>query len=207
MNTPLFYRIDKKSLLVTVPTHMKLGELRKHLQQQDYDIGFFAGKSAENCTVKHVLEEGIPNLWHLRYGEIQDLCTSLVAATPLGHVRTKKVPRAATGPDLKKIFMGSRRHYGDIEEATLQIIPKPDYRKTVVVRAGKDFLKRLWAGGVRPLTILRRSGALAIELEGLKDVVLAEEKTLKALSVQKTDVRARRDRPFRRSHPSQKERS
>jgi FAD/FMN-containing dehydrogenase len=147
----------------------------------------------------------------LRYGEIQDLCTSLVAATPLGHVRTKKVPRAATGPDLKKIFMGSRRHYGDIEEATLQIIPKPDCRKTVVVRAGKDFLKRLWAGGVRPLTLLRRSGALAIELEGLKDVVLAEEKTLKALAARESDARPRRSnvraRSFPRSRPSQKERS
>jgi hypothetical protein len=54
--------IDKKSLLVTVSTHVKLGELRRRLQQQNYDIGFFAGKSAEHCTLKHLLEEGLPNL-------------------------------------------------------------------------------------------------------------------------------------------------
>ncbi|QQR81370.1 MAG: FAD-binding oxidoreductase [Deltaproteobacteria bacterium] len=180
--------IDKKSHLVTVHTHLKLGELRKKLNHSNYDIGFFAGKSAEDCTLKNILEENIPNLWHLRHGEIYDMCTSLVVSTSIGHIRTKKVPRAATGPDLKKIFMGSRHHYGDIQEVTLQIIPKPELRKLVKINSDKKILQKIWASGIRPLTIRYQKKMIWVELEGIEDIVLAEEDILKLLVIQQKGI-------------------
>lgn len=181
--------IHKKSLLMTVTTSTTLKDFRSFLAERGYAFGFFAGKSAESCTLKNILENRITNLWHLRYGSIDDLCTALIVDTPLGHVRTKLVPRSATGPDLKKIFIGSHHHYGEIEQAVLQIMHPPELKKTVTFKNSgsknafpfHNLKQKIWAAGIRPLTMIAKKDTLVIELEGLKDVVLAEEKFLKKL--------------------------
>ena len=181
--------IFKKSLLAKVSTKTPLKDFRKFLEERGYAFGFFAGKEAESCTLKNILENRITNLWHLRYGTIEDLCTSLIVETPLGHIRTKLVPRSATGPDLKKVFIGSHHHYGDIEQAVLQIMHPPELRKTVTLKISgsknafnfHNLKQKIWASGIRPLTMLAEKNNLVIELEGLKDIVLAEEKLLKKL--------------------------
>ena len=56
-----------------------------------------------------------------KFGKIEDLCVALKVRMKECVVTTRNVPRAATGPDFKKIFIGSKGQYGEILEATLRI--------------------------------------------------------------------------------------
>ena len=96
--------------------------------------------------------------------------------------------RAATGPDLKKIFIGAHHKYGEIQEATLQIIPKPEIRKVVKIKSDRNLIRKIWEAGIRPLTIRNHAGWVHVELEGLLDIVNAEEKVLKSFKKGRGDT-------------------
>ena len=55
------------------------------------------------------------------YGKIEDMVLGLRFVTPNGLIVTKDFPRAATGPDLRHLVMGSEGTLGVLTEATLKI--------------------------------------------------------------------------------------
>jgi len=59
------------------------------------------------------------------YGSIEDLVVALRMVTPKGVVRTLEVPRAASGPDLNELVLGSEGSLGVIVEATLRVSRAP----------------------------------------------------------------------------------
>ena len=149
--------IDDVSLLVTVPVTVSLKTLESKLREKGFTLGYSPTiRTYHNKPLRKILDERIPNLYALRYGEIDDICMAVKCRLKGGTretAQTKKVPRAATGPDFKKIFIGSRRRHGDLLEATLRIVPLPEAKKTVRVtwrtppRRG-ELLKQLWASGI-----------------------------------------------------------
>jgi alkyldihydroxyacetonephosphate synthase len=61
-----------------------------------------------------------------RYGKIEDMVTGLEVVLADGRViRTGGAPRAAVGPDLNQVFVGSEGTLGVITEATLRAHPVP----------------------------------------------------------------------------------
>ena len=172
-------KLDLESLLITVPTSKTLGEVEQFLCKSKLSLRFVPEKGPKNPTLKKILSEAIPNLYALRYGEIEDMCLSVTVKTSWGEIHTKSVPRSATGSDLKKIFMGSRGKYGDIVEAMLRIVPLPEKTKKISLKfqsqkKQKYFLRTLWAHGIRPSRLKKLKNTLILELEGLSEVVGAE---------------------------------
>ena len=61
-----------------------------------------------------------------RYGKIEDMVVGLEVVDGRGRrFRTGGHPRAATGPDLTQVFVGSEGTLGVITEATLRVRPRP----------------------------------------------------------------------------------
>ncbi|MHB8670108.1 MAG: FAD-binding oxidoreductase [Acidimicrobiales bacterium] len=61
-----------------------------------------------------------------RYGKIEDMVTGLEVALADGRrIRTGGAPRAAVGPDLTQVFVGSEGTLGVITEAWLRLHPAP----------------------------------------------------------------------------------
>lgn len=175
-------KLDQESLLLTVPASTTLQEIENFLKKFRLGLRFSPTtslKNYKNLTIKKILSENIHNLHALRYGEIDDICLSLTAKTSLGKIQTKSVPRSATGPDLKKIFIGSHGKYGEILEATLRVVPLPEKIKKISLKFHSQkkqelFLRTLWAHGLRPARLKKLKNTLILELEGLSEVVDTE---------------------------------
>jgi len=172
-------KLDPFSLLVTVPISRTLSRLQKELKSLGYMVGYSPRKRG-SLTLRMILERRIPNRWSLRYGEIDDLCVRL-KATRKGHVLvTHNVPRSATGPDFKKILIGSGRSYGRMTESTLAVVPIPETTKVMKIRLPQKlkrdtFLKKFWASGIRPRAFTPHGRSeFHIELEGTRELVSAE---------------------------------
>ncbi len=55
------------------------------------------------------------------YGKIEDLVLAQDYATPVGRLKTPPYPRAAIGPDLDQVMIGSEGAYGVLLSATLRV--------------------------------------------------------------------------------------
>lgn len=179
--------IDPISFVASCASTIKLARLEKLLNYEGYSLGY--KPTLENVlTLRQALDERIPNQYARKYGEIDDICLSLKAVRHGKAVETKRVPRAATGPDFKKIFIGSGSKYGRILEVTLRIIPLPKERSVLEIHwkgAGsrRNFLKLLDASGVRPVFFEKKGGRkILIHIEGTEEGVQAEGKCLKVLA-------------------------
>jgi len=102
------------------------------------------------------------------YGAIEDLLVALRMVTPSGVVRTLETPRAATGPDLNQLVLGSEGVFGVVVEATLRVRPAPRAveERGMLFRAFGDGVaaaRELRQLGV-PLSMVRLSDATETEL-------------------------------------------
>lgn len=112
--------LDLISLLVTCSADIPLKQLEKSLAIQGYTLGY-RPITKKSMTLLQALEKRVPNRLSPRYGGIEDICVSIRVIRKGQIIATRNVPRAATGPDFKKIFIGSRGRYGKIIEATLRV--------------------------------------------------------------------------------------
>ena len=61
------------------------------------------------------------------YGNIEDVVLALEVVLPDGSVlRTRETPRAAAGPDLRQLFLGSEGTLGVVTEVTFSLRPIPE---------------------------------------------------------------------------------
>lgn len=171
--------LDKTSMLLTCGVDELLSSIEKRLHREGLTLGYHPLKG----TLRSALEKRLPNANTLRYGGIDDICVSLQALRRGETLITRNVPRAATGPDFKKILIGSGRRYAKILKAVLKVSPLPLARESfrLVWKRKKDrdeFLKRFWASGLRPARLQGSGNKLSVVLEGDKDMVAAEKRCL-----------------------------
>src|SRR5262249_3387344 len=90
------------------------------------------------------------------YGSIEDLVLALEVVLPDGSVlRTRETPRAAAGPDLRQVFMGSEGTLGVVTEVTFSVRPQPEARALAAfhfdsLEPGLDAIRRFMHAGWRP---------------------------------------------------------
>ncbi len=90
------------------------------------------------------------------YGSIEDLVLALEVVLPDGSVlRTRETPRAAAGPDLRQVFMGSEGTLGVITEVTFSLRPLPEASvgqasHFAAFDDGIEAIRRIMRAGWRP---------------------------------------------------------
>jgi alkyldihydroxyacetonephosphate synthase len=90
------------------------------------------------------------------YGGIEDLVLALEVVLPDGSVlRTRETPRAAAGPDLRQLFLGSEGTLGVVTEVTFSLRPLPEASRGQAFHfpsfhAGLAALRRVLRPGWRP---------------------------------------------------------
>lgn len=181
--------MDKTSLLVTCDAGERLDKLEKRLNREGFTLGYrpLSISRRRAMTLLEALERRVPNRDALLYGGVDDLCVSLQAMRKGEAIATRNVPRAATGPDFKKILIGSGRRYGKILKAVLKIHPLPAVRETLRIawrekKSRDGFLKAFWGSGIRPARFQAGPRSVTITLEGSKEMTSAEKKCLQRLS-------------------------
>jgi len=117
--------IDDTSLLVRVQPGVFGDRYEAELDERGYTGGHWPQSIALSTVGGWVACRGAGQ-YSTRYGKIEDMVSGLEAVTGAGDVvRTGGFPRAAVGPDLTQVFVGSEGTLAVVTEAELRIHPKP----------------------------------------------------------------------------------
>ncbi len=125
------FELDQISQLVTLSADLSLSEIEKELNLEGYTLGFATPATAKGSkkspTLREALQKRLPNLYALLYGELTDLCASLVLQRSEGDpIVNRLAPRQATGPNFKNLILGSGEYWGSFVQATLKVFYQPE---------------------------------------------------------------------------------
>jgi len=112
--------IDAVSLTARIEVGILGPELEESLNREGFTLGHFPD-SFEHSTLGGWLATRSAGMQSDRWGRIEDMVLSLTLVTPRGTLRTPSVPKAATGPDLNQIAVGSEGVLGILTEATMRL--------------------------------------------------------------------------------------
>jgi alkyldihydroxyacetonephosphate synthase len=120
--------VNDKSLLVKVQAGINGWRYEEALNRLGYTGGHIP-QSLPSSTVGGWIACRAAGQFSTKYGKIEDLVVGIEAVMPDGKVvKSKTVPRSATGPRLEQLLLGSEGVLGIITEATLRIFPFPEKR-------------------------------------------------------------------------------
>jgi alkyldihydroxyacetonephosphate synthase len=117
--------VDDTSLRLRVLPGTFGDDLERELAGRGVTLGHWP-QSMALSTVGGWLACRSAGQYSTRYGKIEDMVVGLEVVDGRGRrFRTGGHPRAATGPDLTQLFVGSEGTLGVITEATLRVRPRP----------------------------------------------------------------------------------
>lgn len=194
-------RLKKISQIATVDPGIILADYESELNYDGLTGGYRPFQGFE-VPLSSCLSSRLSNLYFLKYGSIEELCIGGLVMNPGGKTfRIKTAPRSATGPDLRRLVVGSNNIFGYFTEVTLKVFPMPEHVQwglalfDSVGRAAVG-LRRMLGLFIRPmfarimddeegLLLLRSLNLpeadkviLAFKLSGLKGMVEAESRTI-----------------------------
>lgn len=101
------------------------GDAERRVRQDGLTIGHWP-QSIELSTVGGWVATRASGQYSTAYGNIEDVLLALEAVLPDGRVvRTRPTPRAAAGPDLRQLFLGSEGTLGIVTEVTFSLRALP----------------------------------------------------------------------------------
>jgi alkyldihydroxyacetonephosphate synthase len=130
-------------------------EAERRIQREGLTIGHWP-QSIELSTVGGWVATRASGQYSTGYGSIEDILLGLEVVLPDGSVlRTRETPRAAAGPDLRQIFMGSEGTVGVVTEVTFSLRPLPEASTGQAFHfptfdAGIEAIRRMMRAGWRP---------------------------------------------------------
>ena len=170
--------LHQVSQLLTASVSLSLQEIEKYLNHEGFTLGY-RPLTKGKMTLLSVLNRRIPNQAAFKYGEIDDICVAVKIKKGSTIFSTKLTPRSATGPEFKRVFIGSHSQFGKFIEATLKIWPLPEEVKklNLVWKKATDqenFLKLFWSSGIRPSLFQVSKNKLQLEIEGDAEMIQIE---------------------------------
>lgn len=125
--------IDEQNLTVTVQPGLITQELIEQVEQ----LGLFYPPDPSSMKISTIggnISECSGGLRGLKYGVTKDYVLGLEAVLPQGQVIRVggKSAKDVAGYDLTKLLVGSEGTLAVITEATLKLIPKPEFKKTML---------------------------------------------------------------------------
>ena len=158
--------LEERSMTVRTQPGVLGGDLEEWLQQRGYTMGHFPQSIAISSVGGWVSTRASGQL-STKYGNIEDMLLAFEAVLPGGRiVRTRPVPRTATGPDLRAFFLGSEGTLGIVTEATFRVHPAPEstLRRTYSFadfHSGLETIRAVTRGGWRPAVVRLYDGVEA----------------------------------------------
>jgi alkyldihydroxyacetonephosphate synthase len=147
--------LNEQALYARAEAGMMGNAYEAALGARGYSSGHFP-QSIALSTVGGWVATRAAGQFSTRYGNIEDLCLALEAVLPSGDVvRTPLVPRAAAGPSLRELFLGSEGTLGIVTEVALRVHPLPEERRLAsfafpTMAAALDRVRRVLRAGWRP---------------------------------------------------------
>ncbi len=160
-------RLDTESRTASFEAGIDGPALEAALAQHGYTLGHFP-QSFEHSTLGGWIATRSVGQQSDGYGGIDELLVCARVVTPAGVIRTLDVPRAASGPELNQLLLGSEGVLGVITEATVRVRPRAARSDE------RGMLFRSFAAGVAavrevaraeiPVAMMRLSDAAETEL-------------------------------------------
>ncbi|MCP4762749.1 MAG: FAD-binding oxidoreductase [archaeon] len=120
--------LNKKNLTITVETGMNGMNLERFLENKGFTAGHIP-QSLYTSSVGGYIAHRAAGQFSTKYGKIEDIVLGMEVVLPTGEiVNFKTIPRASTGPQLEKIFIGNEGTLGIVTKAVLRIWPVPEKR-------------------------------------------------------------------------------
>ena len=154
-SVPAECSVDETNMTVTATASFNGGALEDLLQAQGYTTGH-SPQSLYRSTVGGWIATLATGQFSSMYGGIEDLVTGYTVVLATGETAVLKAsPRAAMGPDLRQVFIGSEGTLGLVTSVTLKIFPAdlPTALETFAlptVQAGLEILREQALLGLRP---------------------------------------------------------
>lgn len=150
--------LDETDRIVTAPAGVRGGDLETWLNERGYTLNHFP-QSLLRSSIGGWLATRATGQFSSRYGGIENLVCGYRVVLADGTVcDLRQRPRAAMGPDLRSIFLGSEGTLGLITEVSLRVFALPEHRAVGAyampdLRAALDVLRELYQQGVRPFLV------------------------------------------------------
>ena len=150
--------IDETSLLATVEPGLLGSDFEAALNQAGYSMGHFP-QSIALSSVGGWVATRAAGQFSTKYGNIEDMLVAFEAVLPNGDVvRTRPVPRASAGQDLRHVFLGAEGTTGILTELTYEIHPLPPATEKralafPTMQAGLGALREIMRAGWRPAVL------------------------------------------------------
>ncbi|MDG2028320.1 MAG: FAD-binding oxidoreductase [Acidimicrobiales bacterium] len=147
--------VSSSDLLATVGAGTNGLAAEERMQEDGLTIGHWP-QSIELSTVGGWVATRASGQYSTAYGNIEDVVYGLEAVLADGSIyRTRETPRAAAGPDLRHVLMGSEGTLGVVTEVTFSLReqPEPGVRQAfhfADFADGIDSIRRVMRAGWRP---------------------------------------------------------
>lgn len=123
--------INDKNLTVTAETGINGMNLERYLNAKGYTCGHIP-QSIYTSSLGGWIAYRAAGQFSTKYGKIEDIILGMELVLPQGQIiNFKPIVRAATGPQLDKLFIGNEGTLGVIIKATLKIWPLPEKRALI----------------------------------------------------------------------------
>jgi alkyldihydroxyacetonephosphate synthase len=120
--------INDVNLTVTAQAGINGMNLERCLNKKGYTTGHIP-QSLYISSLGGWISHRAAGQFSTKYGKIEDIILGMEVVLPKGEIiNFKTVPRASTGPQLDKLFIGGEGTLGIVTEATLKIWPYPEKR-------------------------------------------------------------------------------
>ena len=198
------FHLCKTAQIAVVDPETRVIDYEQKLNNEGLTSGYWPVTGLQ-ASLAACLAERTANLFFLKYGGIEELCVGGTVITPCEvPFQIKDYPRSATGPDLRRVIIGSHQLLGRFREVSLKVFPLPEALVWGVALfdrpdAALEGLRRMIGHFIRPLFVrimeeeegggLLRSlnlseeskVILAFKLTGLKGMVEAEREAVMKL--------------------------
>ncbi len=147
--------LDPANLLATFGAGTLGIDAENRVQAHGFTIGHWP-QSIDRSTVGGWVATRASGQYSTAYGNIEDIVYGLEAVLPDGSIyRSRSTPRAAAGPDLRHLLIGSEGTMGVVTEVTFSLrpLPEPGIRQAfhfADIEAGINAIRSVVVPGWRP---------------------------------------------------------
>ena len=150
--------LDATNLLVTVQAGIWGHKLEEVLNARGLTLNH-SPQSLDRSSPGGWVATRATGQFSSKWGGIEDLCLALKVVLGDGTViQTPLTPRAAMGPELRNLFIGSEGTLGVVTEVSLRIFPMGEMRRLEAVvfdevKLGLDAVRLIMRAGLRPFLV------------------------------------------------------